>query len=283
MNIKTIDLYEYFGFERNEGAKGYLKCYIKDDCETYNQNYVYPAMLVLPGGAYAYVSSREAGPITLRYSVYGFQTFILDYTPGTVQKYPTQLYEAAMAMIYIRENAQEYNIAGNMACAVGFSAGGHLCACLATLFDEPILKEKFGRRARLIRPDAAVLCYAVITGGKKSHSGSFDNLCGGEKELREYLSLEKRVKSSSPPAFLWHTCEDESVPPYNSLVYALACEEHNVPFALHIFEKGGHGLASAQTDTNSEKVLSRASSGIDRWIELSVGWLKDRNIKLTHR
>ncbi|HEY8419123.1 MAG TPA: alpha/beta hydrolase [Clostridia bacterium] len=283
MNIITVDLYEYFGLERIQGAKGHLKCFIKDDSKTYNQDYIYPSMLVLPGGGYGYVSPREADPIALRYSVCGFQTFILDYTVGSVQKFPAQLIEASMAMIYIRENAQKYNTAENMAAAVGFSAGGHLCACLATLFDEPILKDKFGERAKLIRPDAVVLSYAVITSGNKAHKGSFDNLCGDDKELREYLSLEKRVTSRSSPAFLWHTYEDRAVPPYNSLIYALACEEHNVPFSLHIFEKGWHGLATAQSDTNSEKGLAKVSTGADQWIKLSVDWLKDRNIKITHR
>ncbi|HEY8443268.1 MAG TPA: alpha/beta hydrolase [Clostridia bacterium] len=283
MKIKTVDLYEYFGFERKEGSKGYLKCIIQYEPKTYNQDYAYPAMLIMPGGAYAYVSPREADPIAIRYAAYGFQTFILDYTVGSVQKYPAQLTEAAMAMIYIRENAAEFDIAPNMAAAVGFSAGGHLCACLATLFDEPFLKEKFGDRACLIRPDAVVLSYPVITSGPKGHKGSFDNLCGDNEELKQYLSLEKRVTSDSSPAFLWHTYEDTAVPPYNSLVYAMACEEHNVPYAVHVFEKGRHGLATGQLDTNNDWALSISATGVDQWLKLSVDWLKDRNIKLTHK
>ena len=125
MNTKVINLYDYFGMEKKQGYKGELKCLIKDEPKTYNQNYVYPAMLVISGGGYAYCSPREADPIAIRYSVFGFQTFILDYTPGLVQNYPTQFLEACMAMIYIRENAQEYNIAKDMVSAVGFSAGGH--------------------------------------------------------------------------------------------------------------------------------------------------------------
>ncbi|HEY8423985.1 MAG TPA: alpha/beta hydrolase, partial [Clostridia bacterium] len=193
-----------------------------------------------------------------------------------------QLIEAAMAMIFIRENAQEFGIAKDMVCAAGFSAGGHLCGCLANLFDEPVLKEKFSERAGFIRPDAAILAYPVVTSVKKSHSGSFSNLCGDDQELKKYLSLENRVKKDSSPAFLWHTYGDKSVPVYNSLVYALACEKNGVPFSLHIFEKGGHGLATAQLDTNSQETLADASSSVEQWIRLSVDWLKDRDIKLKH-
>ncbi|HEY8390430.1 MAG TPA: alpha/beta hydrolase [Clostridia bacterium] len=281
MNIKTIDLYEYFGMPKKQGVKGFLKCLIKDKSEVYDQKYIYPAMLVLPGGGYAFCSPREADPIAIRYCMYGFQTFILDYTQGSVQNYPTQFLEAAMAMIYIRENADLYSIGTNMVCAVGFSAGGHLCGCLATLFDDPVAQKIFQKRAELIRPDAVILSYPVITSGEKAHKGSFDLLCGNDKNLREYLSLEKRVTKNSSPAFLWHTYEDRFVPYYNSLVYALACEKNNVPFELHIFEKGRHGLATVERDTNAEDVLKATSTSAYKWLELSVEWLKDRNIKLT--
>lgn len=281
MNTKTVDLYEYFGMQRKQGASGYLKCLIKDKPDVYSQKYLYPAMLILPGGAYAFCSPREADPIAIRYSVYGFQTFILDYTQASFGNYPTQFLEACMAMIYIRENAEIYNIGKNMVSAVGFSAGGHLCGCLATLFDDPIAQKIFSQRAELIRPDAVVLSYAVLTSGIKAHSGSFDNLCGSDRNLREYLSLEKRVTKNSSPAFIWHTYEDGAVPVYNSLIYALACENNNVPFSLHIYEKGGHGLATAELDTNPQDVLDKTSTGANKWLKLSVKWLKDRNIKLT--
>lgn len=280
MNLIIIDLYEYFQLERKKGFKGYLKCFIKDEPQAYDQDYIYPAMLVLPGGGYAFVSDREADPIALRYSVYGFQAFVLDYTTGAIQNYPTQLQEAAMAMIFIRENAKKFNISKDMVSAVGFSAGGHLCGCLAALFDDPVLKGIFGKRADLIRPDAVILSYPVITSDQKSHVGSFDMLCGADQNLKRYLSLEHRVKNNSSPAFIWHTYTDGGVPVYNSLVYALACEENNVPFELHIFEKGDHGLATAQLDTNSPKTIAQASASVERWLDLSVNWLKDRNIKL---
>ena len=280
MEIKTVNLYEYFKLERKEGFKGYLKCFTKAQPQTYGQDYIYPAMLVLPGGGYAFVSDREADPIALRYSVYGFQAFVLDYTVGAVRNYPTQVQEAAMAMIYIRENAKIFNISKDMICAVGFSAGGHLCGCLANLFDDPVLRGIFGKRADLIRPDAVILSYPVITSGQKSYAGSFDALCGDDQNLKRYLSLEHRVKGDSSPAFIWHTYTDKAVPVYNSLVYALACEKNNVPFELHVFEKGDHGLATAQLDTNAPKTIAQASAKADQWLDLSINWLKDRNIKL---
>lgn len=281
MEIKTIDLYKHFGLERNQGAKGYLKCYIQDNPQTYKQKYTYPAILIMAGGGYAYVSAREAEPVALRYLAFGFQAFVLEYSTGASHRYPTQLIEAAMAMIFIRENAKDFDLSNDMVCALGFSAGGHLCGCLATLFDEPILKKTFAKHTHLIKPNAIVLCYPVIVSGQKSHSDSFDNLCGNDQELKQYLSLDQRVSPNSCPAFIWHTFTDASVPVYNSLAYALACEKNKVPFALHIFEKGTHGLSTAQIDTNSQDVISQASTNIDQWTKLSIDWLKDRNIKIT--
>lgn len=280
MNIEIIDLYENFKLERKKGYKGYLKCFIKDEARHYDQSYIYPAMLILPGGGYCFVSPREGDPIALQYSACGFQTFVLDYTVATVQHYPVQLQEAAMAMVFIRENAEHFNLSKDMVCAAGFSAGGHLCACLANLFDDPTITGIFPECSHLIRPDAVILSYPVITSQKKTHGGSFDALCGDDRNLKNHLSLEHRVKRNTSPAFIWHTYNDGIVPVYNSLAYALACEKNDVPFALHIFEKGNHGLATAREDTNSQEAMMKSSTGVDKWLSLSVDWLKDRNIRL---
>lgn len=166
-----------------------------------------------------------------------------------------------------------------MICAVGFSAGGHLCGCLANLFDDPVLRGIFGKRADLIRPDAVILSYPVITSGQKSYAGSFDALCGDDQNLKRYLSLEHRVKGDSSPAFIGIPIRTKLCP-YITVLFTRWLAKNNVPFELHVFEKGDHGLATAQLDTNAPKTIAQASAKADQWLDLSINWLKDRNIKL---
>lgn len=99
------------------------------------------------------------------------------------------------------------------------------------------------------RPDAAILSYPVITSGEKAHKDSFVFLLGEQATVEEmnYMSLEKQVKSNTPPCFLWHTATDELVPVENSILFAEACKESGVPFALHIFSDGPHGLSVANS------------------------------------
>ena len=108
------------------------------------------------------------------------------------------------------------------------------------------------------RPDAQILCYPVLTLGAFTHEGSRNNLLGDPSDpenrldLAESLSLETRVSADTPPTFLWHTGEDGSVPVENSLQYAAALRRNGVPFELHVFEKGGHGLSTCQEITSRE-------------------------------
>ena len=132
MKVFTINLYDYFGFEKPQNSAGNLTAYIPNRAKEYGENRLRPAMLVIPGGAYAYCSAREAEPVALKYLTYGYCTFVLDYSPSPFQ-YPTQHREAGMAMAYIRKEAENLGIRVDNVCAIGFSAGGHLCGCLATM------------------------------------------------------------------------------------------------------------------------------------------------------
>lgn len=125
----------------------------------------------------------------------------------------------------------------------------HLCGSLCVHYDD-IKEESEEFEGISNRPDAAVLCYPVITSGKYIHEDSFVSLFGldaSEEEL-EYLSLEKQVKRHTPPVFLWTTAEDELVPPENSILFADACRKNGVRCAFHMFSSGRHGLSLADED-----------------------------------
>lgn len=276
MTYETIDLYEYFSLPKGRNAAGTLTVYARE-CNPEIKEKLRPAMLVIPGGGYEWVSRREAEPVAMEFLYGGYSVFVLDYTVHT--PHPVPLLEAAMAVAYIRENAEKYYVDRAHVGAVGFSAGGHLCATLATMYGEACVKEALGNRAALVRPDAVVLSYAVITTGLRTHGGTAKTISGGDAALQEKMSLEKRVTKDSSPAFLWHTVEDDCVPVQNALLMAEAYLKAGVPFDLHVFESGGHGMSTVNgevTDGDYPEAVARAG----KWVELALSWLASRGFKV---
>ena len=170
------------------------------------------------------------------------------------------------AVELIRRNRSMWHCSGKV-CCMGFSAGGHLAACTANADTE------LARRCGLsdVRPDASILCYPVITSGQYGHALSFDSLCTSP-EQKEALSAEKLVSLDTPPTFLWHTADDSCVPVQNSLLYASALCENGIPFEMHIFPHGGHGLARCDGSTSVQGGMINPACGV--WLELSVRWLE---------
>lgn len=279
MIYKTIDLYSHFGQKRPEGGAGYLKCLCLDPIEQVNAERRYPAMLIMAGGAYRWVSEREQEPVAFGYLSRGYSAFSLIYSCAP-HSYPVALREAVMAMIYIRQNAAELNVDPNMVCAMGFSAGGHLLGSLANLYNDGSCEDLIEKSGISPRPDAVVYCYPVVTTGEKAHAGSAENISGGDPERARYLSIENNITSDAPPAFIWHTQEDQSVPVRNSLLLASAYEKAGVPFSLHIFEKGVHGMSTADSQVYPASAVPKCSTDMPKWLEMSVNWLRDRGISL---
>ena len=210
-----------------------------------------PMVIVVPGGGYAYCSNREAEAIALKFLAEGIHAAVLRYHCAP-SRYPVAALELGWAIRYCREHAAEWHVQPDAISVCGFSAGGHLAGTLGTLWQEPVFRQTLGGGASW-RPDTQILCYAVLTMGEHTHAGSRENLLGPDwAEKAEELSLEKRVDAGTPPTFLWHTAEDGSVPVENSLMYAAALRKNGVPFELHVYERGGHGLSTCQEITSRE-------------------------------
>lgn len=272
MYYQKVDLYEYFGVERKGGESGYLYTYIPESPDYPSRKR--PAILVIAGGGYAFVSPREKECVALAYVAKGFSAFTLEYSVAPVV-FPVQLIEGAMAMAYIRENAEKFGVKSDKVAVIGFSAGGHLAGMLATLFDRAEIKVALKERAAMVRPDAAILSYPVISGGEVAHANSFINLFGkDDAKLREEFSLENCVTEKSSPAFIWTTTDDGCVPAENSLLMATAYKIAGVPFELHIFESGVHGLSLATAETGF------INEPVQKWLELSLTWLLGRGFTL---
>lgn len=230
------------------------------------------AVLICPGGGYGYTSEREAEPIALEFNAAGFHAFVLHYSVAP-RKHPQPLLDVSRSIRLIREHAEEWNIVKDKIAVCGFSAGGHVAASLGVHWDKPFLQDGYDDQAETNRPDALILSYPVISSGEHAHRDSFNNLLGGEPEasLLAEMSLEEQVNEKTPPAFIWHTFEDQLVPVENSLLFAQAMRRQGIPFELHIYPEGPHGLSLATklTATNEEQINPHVAT----WMDLCIQWL----------
>ncbi|MEC9484887.1 MAG: alpha/beta hydrolase [Candidatus Izemoplasma sp.] len=199
------------------------------------------AILILPGGGYQFCSDREAEPIALAYNKSGFNAFILRYTCHEEGTFEDSLRDAKMALKMIRKHAKDWHVNDNHIAVIGFSAGGHLAAHLSTNGDD--------------RPNACILGYPAIL-----------------KEKTHWPYPTPTVDSVRPPTFLFHTDNDDVCPVGHSLYYANKCDQYDIPFELHIFQDGPHGL-SLGTPAVANKRNGYVNDRFQAWFELSLNWL----------
>jgi acetyl esterase/lipase len=203
------------------------------------------ALVVCPGGGYTHLAAHEGATYALWLNDHGIAAFVLKYRLGADgYRHPAMLQDAARAVRIARARAGEWKLDPHRIGIIGSSAGGHLASTLLTHFDagKPDAADPVERVSS--RPDLGILCYAVITMGRFTHQGSRDNLLGTNPPpaLVQELSNELHVTKDTPPCFIWATDEDKTVPVENSLQFAEALRRAGVPFALHIYERGGHGM-----------------------------------------
>lgn len=277
MTEQVIDLYQNYGLTPPAGAGGKLTVWHYKTPIRVSEHRCRPAVLILPGGAYQRTSEREAEPVALRFAALGYIPFVLRYSCAP-HSFPVALREAALAMRYIRENGAPFDVDPHMVAAIGFSAGGHLCGTLGTLFDGEEVAD-IGA-AELIRPDALGLCYPVAVSWGRTHDESFANISGGNRDLRDRLSLERLVRENMPPVFIWHTREDESVPCRNSLILACALERAGVDFAFHIYHKGRHGLSNADETVYPVEAVPQVSWDVPGWLKAMVQFFGEQGLKI---
>lgn len=210
-----------------------------------------PAILVLPGGGYAMCSDREADPVAAAYLKAGYQAFILRYSTGEHKKWPNPLEDYEAAMEYIKSHADEWFIDREKIAAVGFSAGGHLCATAATMAKN--------------KPAAAILVYPAI----------LKDICDvcqpGMPQPNEHVS------TSTSPCFIVAARDDRTVDVKNAIMMQLALAEKGVSFESHIYSFGGHGFSTGEDWIITNSVSER----VPNWVGDSIGWLRELFGKLT--
>jgi len=225
-----------------------------------------PAMIICPGGGYTHHAPHEGMPIARWINSLGYHAFVLHYRVFPYL-HPIPLLDGLRAVRLARYHAKKWNIVPSKIGMLGFSAGGHLTSSVAVhhnyksknLVQADVISELSGR------PDLVVLCYAVISFGKFGHKGSIRSLLGkkGTRELRDFYSNELHVNKETPPAFLWHTKSDHSVPFQNSTQFARALSDHGIEHEIHLYKKGDHGLGLAKTNPEARE-----------WPKKCAAWLK---------
>lgn len=214
------------------------------------------AIVICPGGGYGHLASHEGADYARFLNEHGIAGFVLKYRLGSDgYHHPAMLQDAARALRTVRARAGEWKLDPKRIGIMGSSAGGHLASTLLTHFDagNPDAADPIERQSS--RPDLGILCYAVISLGEFGHGGSRNNLLGPSPspELVRELSNELHVTKDTPPCFVWHTYEDRGVRVENSLQFAEALQRAGVPFDLHVYQKGQHGLGLGSRDWNPDK------------------------------
>ena len=209
-------------------------------------------VIVLPGGGYWGLSTDHEGKQICQWlNARGYDAWMLEYhvgstTPTPLLNKPLDDVGAAVAVARADKRNEKLGI-------WGFSAGGHLAAMAATQPD--------------FKLNLAVLAYPVIeVSGPNAHMGSANSLIGQKPtplQIEAYSPL-RRVSLQTPPTFLFSTYEDELVPAKNSLLMAQALADHRIPFEIHVYEKGGHGLGLALDNA----YLKSWSERLEAWLAL---------------
>jgi len=267
---------QYFEHEISgiDGSAATFVGYCLDNSEEIDPDRTRPSVLVMPGGGYEMTSDREAEPIAMQFLAAGFNAFVLRYS-AKPSVFPVALLESAEAVRRIREHAAEWHVDGDRIAVIGFSAGGHLAANLATSASDDVLAAH-GYDPDAVRPNALMLAYPVITSGPLAHRGSFDTLLGGRKtdaEALKSVSIEKHIDAKTPPVFVWHTVPDDCVPYENTLMLIDACKKAGVSIEAHLFPSGGHGLALGTAETAWQGV-NGIEECVQAWPKLAVAWMR---------
>ncbi len=265
-----------------------------------------PAVLICPGGGYFNCSDREAEPVALKFASMGYHAFVLRYStytqgkegmpdisraidPNPQTQYPAPVREIGKAMLLIRERSEEWAVDMDRVAVCGFSAGAHNTAMYGVYWDKPLITDYLNTEKEMIRPAALILGYTLsdyiymreatlenpmdVQFFQASNTAFLGEAEPDEKTLKS-VSPARLVTENTPPAYLWATSEDTMVPVQHSIRMAHALADHKVPFEMHIFEKGPHGL-SVSTQA-SAVAKSQIYPDAAKWVELAECWLAKR-------
>ncbi|WP_178024283.1 alpha/beta hydrolase [uncultured Paenibacillus sp.] len=284
---ETIKLFEH--------SSATLTTYVQENGEYERKDLIRPAVLICPGGGYAFISQNEGEPVALAFARMGYHAFVLSYSVKIENPFPTALRELAKAMSIIRERAGEWLVDVNDISVAGFSAGGNLALSLGIYYKDARITGEIGLTPEQIKPNQLILGYPAVTLEPRStetppfvielmEKGLMPDFRGpnikeilmGKENLTEEeersLNLLHYVNGDMPRTFIWGTYEDSVILPTDLLGLASKLFEYQVPCELHLFEKGPHGMSLGDATVKPEEQVHSLSLGT--WVELSAKWLE---------
>ncbi|MGX7092899.1 alpha/beta hydrolase [Hutsoniella sourekii] len=269
-------------YQESIGKKGQVSYYIQENSE---KN---PLLIILPGGAYAVTSHREGQPVAEAFYQEGYSTIVLDYsTEGVegelidnpVSKFPQPLLEVATLFKQVHQQADHLGIDPHDVTLIGFSAGANLACQFAVYAKEAWLQKAVHAQIEDLSFQQLILAYPPLNeeGIMQGRNALYYQMAlGTSQPTQEEINLISplnKVDQSMPPTFIWTTGEDRLVDPINSLQLATRLHELRVPFELHLFQPGEHGLSLATPDI--AKRPSQIQDHVAQWFPLAVSWLKE--------
>lgn len=233
-----------------------------------------PLALIFAGGGFMMLSKREQEPVALKYLSEGFQVALVEYNllQAGVSLFPNAALSGLTAVAYFRQHAKELAIDPEKIVTIGFSAGGTVVGMMNSLLnDAPVLQE-YGLALEEVRPNVSILGYPLLD--VYSLTDAFPKEAAAVMPTEEkYLQASLGVGNQTPPTFIFHTANDPLVPVRNALDYSQALSQKDIPFELHIFSQGVHGLATARK-ISATKRSGEINPEVAEWMSLSLNWLK---------
>lgn len=263
-------------FDLSGDGRVTLKCYIHHWTTTAGHYPLRGGVLVLPGGAYVMHGASEGEPVALAFFAQGYNAYVLRYSVGKHAVFPNSAADAARALALIRQHGAEWYQAADKLAVCGFSAGGHVAACLGTMWDRADVQAASGISDRTGRPDALILGYPCIC-ADAAGQGDMLTLLAGDRPLEEMetiASADLAVGPQTPPVFLWNIFGDQLVPVEHGLRFLTALAAHEIPFEAHTYQSGVHGSALA-TPVTSIGAQIRENSHVARWFTDCCLWLSE--------
>ncbi len=235
-----------------------------------------PAIIVLPGGAFTFLSDREAEPVALTFAREGFHTFVLSYSIGDDSVFPNPLDDVSGAIWTVRQRAEAWGIEADQIALMGFSAGACVAAMSATQWNTPGLARRVGAPPDGIKPNAAVIGYGASLLSTIFDSDDEDLIVPAPGKLTAdrtpQVDVVNYVGPHTAPMFIWHNRYDKLVPVKNALLMADQMERHKLPFELHIFQSGEHGMSV--NNLLSNPTGEGIDDSVSQWVSLCARWLR---------
>lgn len=288
-----------------------LTTYCLDDSQELLDGKKRPAILICPGGGYLSCSDREGEPVALAFAAMGYHAFVLRYSvysendPQIIERlaqrieeigrkektmYPAPMRDIGKAMLYINERADEWLVDTEKIVLCGFSAGAHNVAMYSTHWHEPVICDFLKVSKEKLRPAACITGYMVsdyiLVKDYDPTPGSLEELLSemsgkaffgtgsANDEILKAASPARHVTEFTPPMFIWATAADKMVPVQHSLRMGYALADAGIPFELHIFEEGEHGLVLATQASAKDRRQIQAEAA--KWIPMAEAWLEKR-------